>query len=213
MAHRLRIGTVQKGRLSLAQRGLTEVPASLDPALNALDLSENCLGADGSALHFPPLPQLIELRLGDNVLDSATVQRASPLPAELRVLDLGANRLTLLPPCVLRLTSLLTLKVDRQRLRLLPPELCLLPALVELDAGYNELGGALVLHAPGLPSLRRLVLRSNGLTSEAVRLDRDALPRLTELDLSGNALVSWPNDLGQLDGLRRLILANNQVCQ
>jgi hypothetical protein len=154
------------GRLLLIGRGLTEVPASsLTPDLRAIDLSENCL----SSLKLPAMQALMELRLADNALDSIAVQRASPLPAQLRVLDLGANRLTLLPPCVLRLRSLLTLKVDRQQLRALPPELSLLSALVELDAGFNELERALPLAAPGLPALRRLVLRSNGLTSDAVR--------------------------------------------
>ena len=127
------------------------------------------------------------------------------------MLDLGANRLTILPPCVLRLRSLLVLKLDRQRLKQLPPELSLLPGLSELDAGFNELETALPARGaqPAKPSPARAALQRP--VERRGKLDPDALPRLTELDLSGNALVTWPDDLGKLDGLNRLLLANNRL--
>ena len=199
------------GRLDLSGRKLDHMPvdvASFAPALFTLDLSANNLG-DGFKL--PPLPLLVELRLADNMLGPAAVQRAAPLPATLHVLDLSANRLSILPPCILRLPQLVVLNLDRQRLRALPEELCMLTQLVELNAGFNELQKALPLRAPGLPRLRRLVLRSNGLVAEAIRLDANALPSLTELDLAGNLLAAWPTDVGKLESLRSLNLANNRL--
>ena len=147
--------------LRLSSRGLTEVPiAEILPVaatLSTLDLSKNAIAAP---LTLPsPLPRLVDLSLADNALDAATVQRAAPLPPTLRVLDLGANRITVLPPAVLRLNGLRVLKIDRQQLRSLPPQLALMAELVELDAGFNELNAALALDLPGLPRLRRLVLR------------------------------------------------------
>ena len=175
-------------RLDLRRRALRSVPdLGASEQLSSLDLSDNHLEGP---LALPPLPRLVELRLANNALDAPTVQRASPLPAALRVLDLGSNRLSLLPPCVLRLGTLSVLKVDRQRLRSLPPQLSLLAELVELDAGFNELPTALELDRAGLPRLRRLVLRSNALgrRAGALALRAEQLPSLTELDLAGNGL-------------------------
>jgi hypothetical protein len=210
----LALGSLRDGRLDLSGKKLTSssLPsaqiAAASPTLASLDLSCNSLG-DGFKL--PVLPLLVELRLADNVLGPAAVQRAGPLPEGLRVLDLSSNRLTLLPPCILRLRQLAVLKLDKQRLRELPEEIAMLPQLEELDAGFNELQRALALRRPGLPRLRRLCLRSNGLTSEALSLDATLLPRLTELDLAGNKLATWPSDLGKLEALRSLNLANNRL--
>lgn len=206
-------GLTHNGRLNLSGRSLTELPtaeiAASAATLHALDVASNALG---DAFTLPEnLPVLLELRLADNVITSQALQRASPLPPSLRVLDVGANRLTLLPPCVLRLPALLVLKVDKQRLRALPPELSMLGQLSELEAGFNELRTALPLASPGLPRLRRLGLRSNGLTSGALALDANTLPSLTELDLAGNALTEWPATLGTLESLRVLHLGNNRL--
>jgi len=205
--------SLRTNTLTLSSRGLTEVPlAEIEPLageLSTLDLSKNTLSAP---LTLPrALPKLVSLSLADNTLDAATVQRAAPLPASLRVLDLGANRITVLPPAVLRLSKLSVLKVDRQQLRSLPPQLSLLTELVELDAGFNELEAALVLHTPGLPRLRRLVLRSNALARATLEFDADALPSLVELDLAGNGLAAWPVAVGALTSLRTLCLSNNRL--
>ena len=199
--------------LRLSSRGLTEVPiAEILPVaatLSTLDLSKNAIAAP---LTLPsPLPRLVNLSLADNALDAATVQRAAPLPPTLRVLDLGANRITVLPPAVLRLIGLQVLKIDRQQLRSLPVQLALMAELVELDAGFNELNAALALDLPGLPRLRRLVLRSNALARATLELDPEALPSLTELDLAGNGLSSWPVAVGALTSLRTLCLSNNRL--
>jgi len=199
--------------LRLSSRGLTEVPiAEILPVaatLSTLDLSKNAIAAP---LTLPsPLPRLVDLSLADNALDAATVQRAAPLPPTLRVLDLGANRITVLPPAVLRLNGLRVLKIDRQQLRSLPPQLALMAELVELDAGFNELNAALALDLPGLPRLRRLVLRSNALARATLVLDPEALPSLTDLDLAGNGLSSWPVAVGALTSLRTLCLSNNRL--
>lgn len=206
--HALSLGSV-RGRLVLSNRGLVAVPAEgIPPSVEGLDLSSNALVG---TLTLPPMPHLMELRLGDNALEAVDVQRASPLPPSLRVLDLGANRLTVLPPCVLRLRALSVLRVDRQQLRSLPAELSLLAELSELDAGFNELSEALTLVGAGLPRLRRLVLRSNALGRGRVVLDPGRLPSLTELDLAGNGLCEWPVDVGGLTMLRSLCLANNKL--
>lgn len=208
----LGVGHLSNTRLDFSGRSLKAVPtAEIEPVadrLCTLDLSSNELTAP---LTLPHLPQLMELRLADNALDAATLQRAAPLPPALRVLDLSANRVTVLPPAVLRLASLTVLKLDRQRLRSLPPQLSLLSELVELDAGFNEIETALQLQPAGLPSLRRLVLRSNALARGKLTLDPEALPSLTELDLAGNGLAFWPADVGNLAELRTLCLSNNRL--
>lgn len=210
----LALGALREGSLDLSKQQLKSdtLPraqiAAAAPVLRTLDLACNSLGF---GFELPALPLLVELRLCDNVLSAVDVQRAAPLPDSLRVLDLSSNRLTLLPPCILRLPQLCVLKLDRQRLRALPEELSMLQQLVELDAGFNELQLALPLKGLGLPSLRRLCLRSNGLSSEALTLSARTLPSLTELDLAGNKLASWPSDLGTLDSLRTLSLANNAL--
>ena len=208
----LSIGHLTAGTLRLVARNLATVPFEevepLSDRLTGLDLTGNVLGP---GFTLPPLPALVELRLADNLLDAATVQRAAPLPATLRVLDLSRNTLVLLPPCVLRLRSLSLLKLDKQQLRALPAELSLLVELTELDASFNELASALELQSPGLPKLRRLLLRSNRLSAERLSLDSAALPTLTELDLAGNVLATWPADVGRLEGLRTLNVSNNQL--
>ena len=202
----------RSSHLDLSSRGLRAVPtaeiAERASRTSSLDLSRNALGAP---LTLPPMAQLVRLSLADNALDAATLQRAAPLPEYLRVLDLGANRLTVLPPVVLRLSRLSVLHVDRQQLRSLPAQLSLLGALEELDAGFNELTDALALAPPGLPRLRRLVLRSNALCRGRLDLCAARLPSLTELDVAGNGLREWPECVGTLCTLRTLHLSNNRL--
>ena len=136
------------GRLCLRSREppLEALPAgALAPTLTSLDASANAL----RSLELPELPRLLELRLADNALGAAAVQRAA-LPPTLRVLDLGANRLVALPPRVLRLSGLAVLKVDRQRLRSLPPELSLLRLRqdVSLHGVAVPMGGTRPLSLP-----------------------------------------------------------------
>ncbi|KAL3920063.1 MAG: hypothetical protein SGPRY_005393 [Prymnesium sp.] len=193
--------------LDLSKRGLREIPAELSQvasSLLSLFLSSNQL----TSLSLPPLPRLSELHLTDNLLDSRTVQLA-PLPHALRVLDLSKNRLLLFPPSLLSLSQLRLLLLSNQQLSSLPPQLSALSQLEVLDASFNEISHALILNAPGLPILRRLLLRGNSL--RAVSLDGERLPSLTELDLSDNALDHFPPTLGSLSELKTLSLSNNRL--
>lgn len=193
--------------LDLSKRGLREIPAELSQvasSLLSLFLASNHL----TSLSLPPLPRLSELHLADNLLDSRTVQLA-PLPHALRVLDLSKNRLLLFPPSLLSLSQLRLLLLSNQQLSSLPPQLSALSQLEVLDASFNEISHALILNPPGLPILRRLLLRGNSL--RAVSLDGERLPSLTELDLSDNALDHFPPTLGSLSELKTLSLSNNRL--
>ena len=202
----LHAGGGSNGRLVLAGRSLREVPPEVQHVadLRCLDLSTNEL----SVLNLPPLPSLTELYLADNALSAPTVQMA-PLPSALRVIDLSANRLEAFPPQLLRLTQLAVLRLSKQHLSALPEHLSLLPQLVELDAGFNELQQALPLNSPGLPRLRRLVLRANALRE--VSLECAMLPSLTELDLADNLLADWQTSIGTLLSLKTLNLGSNRL--
>ena len=197
----------RNGCLSLSGRGLREVPSELRQAadiVRSLDLSANQL----SSLDLPLLPSLTELNVADNALSAPAVQMAR-LPGALRIIDLSANRLEAFPPQLLRLSQLAVLRLSKQRLSSLPEHLCLLPQLTELDAGFNELQQALPLSPPGLPRLRRLVLRANALRD--VSLSCDSLPALTELDLADNLLTGWASCIGKLQSLRTLNLSGNRL--
>jgi Leucine-rich repeat (LRR) protein len=186
------------------RRGLSEIPAPLPAGLRRLDLSHN----DLAELRLLSVPSLTELRLHDNLLTSVAMHRAGPLPFELQLLDLSNNRLVALPPSVLQLSSLRMLQLGGQRLRALPRQLSLLSCLAQLEAQDNELDQALVLDAPGLPQLSRLNLSGNRLSNLRLSLD-GSIPLLTDLDLSSNKIITWPDALSGLPELRRLSLENN----
>ncbi|KAL1520384.1 hypothetical protein AB1Y20_021970 [Prymnesium parvum] len=203
----LHVKASRGGSLDLTCRRLASVPpelAPLAPSLHRLDLSHNHL----ASLDLPDLPSLAELHLVENALDSRAVQLA-PLPRSMRVLDLSHNRLSAFPPQLLRLSQLHVLRLAGQRLAMLPEALCLLPQLIELDASHNAITTALPLAAPGLPCLRRLLLRAN--TLRDVALDAERLPCLTELDLAANSLAAFPSCLAALVSLRTLSLAHNRL--
>lgn len=157
-------GAARSFSLSLARRGLTELPPGLDAALETLDASGNQLTSAGL---IAGLPALTTLNLADNHLGPglggslAGLSRLTALSLQrnyltqlageldgcsgLTALELGRNRLATLDGALPRdgaprLTSLdLCNALSGSRARELPPELWALTGLARLDIRFNQL--------------------------------------------------------------------------
>ena len=127
---------------------------------------------------------------------------------ELRVLNLGHNRLARLPAAISRLKNLESLILSDNRLHTLPPELGSLPKLKRLALDGNNLAGL----PPALGRLTRLEslsLHDNLLTALPAGFAR--LLRLSSINLAGNRFEHLPAALLKLPALKRLILADNAI--
>lgn len=149
----------------------------------------------------------------------------------IRVLDLGGNQLTVLPPSISQLTSLQKLRLsinnmsdagmpweelaslqslavlalDSNKLTLLPPCLSQLTRLQKLTAEHNQIA-QLPAAVGALTSLRALTLRGNRLTALPPALAECVA--LEEVDASSNPLQALPTELGRLTNLKVLLLDN-----
>jgi Leucine-rich repeat (LRR) protein len=154
--------------------------------------------------------------------------------SQLERLDVGGNRLTVLPTLPARLRELY---VDDNQLARLPtlPRLAVLdanrnrldelPALVDLDFAY--LAGNRLTTLPAITGVRYLNVGGNPLghlalgdpairelRAEQAQLRTLALEQLTglrELALRGNQLAALPASIGALANLRSLDLRGNQL--
>lgn len=168
----------QAGYLSLAGRGLTELPPSIGRlvALEQLVLEDNALE-----------------RLPDEIGDLT----------DLTELYLGRNRLTRLPATIGRLDRLGTLDLQDNRLSELPDQIGGLCRLFELDLTGNRLTG-LPEQLGDLVDLEVLDLTGNPLTRLPDRLAD--LRSLRVLLLAGHRFERPPSVLDRLTWLDRLDL-------
>ncbi|NWI47806.1 PIDD1 protein, partial [Picathartes gymnocephalus] len=121
-------------------------------------------------------------------------------------LDLGFNRLSTLPRCILHLPSLRVLLVSHNSLVTLPEDFGCLSKLTFFSARRNQLKD-LPQSIGELSMLKDLDLSENAL--ELLPEELGNLHNCTELDLSGNCLSSIPDSLANLKSLRRLHLHSN----
>ena len=129
--------------------------------------------------------------------------------AELRILELGFNRLSSLPAEVFAdLAALETLRLDVNSLSNLPPDVFSgLPALKSLGLAQNRLSELPAGVFSDLTSLERLVLYDNRLSSLSAG-SFSGLSALQVLDLFLNPVSSVPADLfSELGTLRELSLS------
>ena len=170
--------------------------------LSSLDASHNRLEAVPAGIGGPE-SALSTLKLAANNL--CRIPDAIAQSGRLMELDVSHNALESLPWALGGLTSLRKLNVSRNRLTELPASVWALGALLELHAAHNQL--AALPPPPAQPlALVELVLAHNALT----RLDDAlpaALPSLTRLDVTSNALTALP--AGGMANLRFLHVGFN----
>lgn len=215
-------------------KNLTELRAqnlrigSLPPTIRNLT-SLTVLNLDQNALEELPdeigdLSSLQELDIGHNQLQllPGSISKLTLL----RKLDAAHNALNQVPETINRLTALQKLKLSNNRIRALPsiialqalqtlqlqynfltapPNLSSLTALVECNLSFNN-----IQHATQLPSsLQRL--RISHCQIQALPDELGDLTQLRELDISGNALCSFPSTFNKLSSLEYLYASDNKL--
>lgn len=182
-----KLETAQKTNvLSLTEHGLEEIPGQVFQltSLRTLDLSKNKIKNLGN---ISQLKELKSLNCDQNLLAARSLSSISNLP-KLAILSLGKNRLEnpanqSFPPLPPKVK---TLKLHGNSFSSIPKQIC----------------------DPKLP-LEKLDLSCNNLA--CVPSEICNLAALTDLNLDKNAIVSLPNEMGQLKKLKALSLRNNYL--
>ncbi|XP_058803716.1 leucine-rich repeat-containing protein 58 [Phymastichus coffea] len=125
------------------------------------------------------------LHLDSQVLHEHFVRTTSP--GHVETLLLHQNRLSHIPDSVVMFSNLATLDVSNCGLQRLPDFLAELTHLVCLSA------------------------KNNALSNDSLPKSLERLPNLRELNLSGNRLSEFPEQVLDLPGLRYLYLGGNQI--
>ncbi|MHA1658704.1 MAG: leucine-rich repeat domain-containing protein [Promethearchaeota archaeon] len=129
---------------------------------------------------------------------------------ENHIVQLGLNnkKLTSLPECICKLTSLIILIMNYNHLTSLPNSIGGLTSLKELRLDNNKLS-SLPEGIGDLTLLKKLYLDSNQLTSlpESFCI----LSKLDYLNLSNNQLSSLPNNIGDITSLKELLFQYNKL--
>ena len=132
-------------------------------------------------------------------------------------LDLSENFLTELPDGGLRGIHVTKLNIVRNAIRTIHPRAFYgVQYVSQLDLSHNSLTRLAPGSFKGLNDLTVLRLSYNGLTASGLPRGTfaDVVPLLSELDLSGNDLVSVPSEaLSQLTSLKTLILRGAKLKQ
>ncbi|XP_055497878.1 leucine-rich repeat-containing protein 40 [Leucoraja erinacea] len=194
-------------KLILSHNKLKELPDELWNlrSLKNLQLQHN--GLEYIPDDIGQLVHLEDLDLSNN--------RLSTIPSslgELTVLlrfNLAANKLKSIPPDISKMTSLKFLDMTHNELECVPSELAALVSLEQLYLRHNRLR-----HLPEFPSckyLKELYVGNNQieyLGSEHLQ----PLSAISVLELRDNKLKSLPDEVLLLQGLERLDLTNNDIC-
>ncbi|XP_068160309.1 leucine-rich repeat-containing protein 30a isoform X2 [Antennarius striatus] len=170
--------------LSLARRGLTEVPDELweMPELEKLNLSLNSLKVLPAPLAL--LSNLVVLNLWGN-----------------QVLSLANNQLSSLPPSLSGLTKLRKLNLSHNLIAHIPGCVYNMKALVFLHLACNRLEN-LAENIQALVELKILIVEGNSLHSLPKALC--CLTRLELLNLDFNDIKDVPQEMHQLSRLEKL---------
>lgn len=108
------------------------------------------------------------------------------LPENIETLLLHQNRITTIPPTISRFNNLQTLDISNCNLTQLPINIADCP-------------------------LTCLIAKHNSLTNESLPKSFDNMIALRELNLSGNRLTDFPEQIIDLVGLKYLYLGGNQI--
>jgi Leucine-rich repeat (LRR) protein len=181
--------------------------------LTVLDLSRNNISKieisaaelDGIKQLNNPIP-IQTLRLNENNL-SKLHDKLFPTLKKIEELDLHKNNFNEFPHEINKLKTLLKLDLSENKLTYLPEELSYISSLKELDLSGNSLRS---LNNSGIGELRSL----EGLYISGNKLSdiTDSLPiSLIRLDLRGNSLNTFPNQLLKLEKIQSLYLGGNNL--
>jgi Leucine-rich repeat (LRR) protein len=148
------------------------------------------------------LKNLRMLDLGHNKL-TCVPDALADLDGLTDFLYLHDNQLTSLPPCIARLTKLRYLNIGENAFHALPESICWMASLIELRASDNRLE-SLPDSIGRLVRLRELHLRNNKLTSLPDSIG--SMHELRQIDLRGNSLTHLPASIAVLPRLEKLDL-------
>lgn len=140
--------------------------------------------------------------------------KINQIPPEIvQLLDLGSlrmanNKLTDLPDELFLLKSLKLLDLTHNSLTVIPESICNAEGLVELNVSDNQLK-SLPMGLSACRHLEKIDASQNFISSLPV--DFSALRKLKFLNLSQNKLTAIPQSIGKLTELDQLLLAKNQI--
>ncbi|XP_050296865.1 chaoptin isoform X2 [Anthonomus grandis grandis] len=207
-------------KLILAENSITQIRMNTFSNLRTvklIDLSGNNIWELEPLLFFQGTPQLLHLDLSDNQLSSVPYQGLNPLK-NLKVLDLSYNRIhDLLPPPDAGINNKLDFKLDILRL-----EYNQIDVLENSSFGYfndiNEvyLDGNIIsmieTSAFRQAKIRKLYLRTCGLSNFLPTTFTGLEGQLEVLDLTGNNINSFPKDIfKRFFSIKEFIIADNLV--
>ena len=199
--------------LNLSGNRLEKVPIVIDLFFNLqiLDVSQNLLSSLPEGLNN--LTNLSTLIGSNNRLntDSFSKDFGLAMSSCLKVLSLGGNELTCLPPQVLEMSQLRSLYLGSNRITELTKDISRLENLRVLYLGGNQLTS--IPHEVGLlQNLQALSLCENRLQALPPSIAR--LRNLKSLGLHKNLLTALPPEIVKLRGLHELSLRGNPlVCR
>lgn len=176
-------------------------------SLRELRLSANLLDGDPSEIlsNFKSL-EVLDLR--DNAISDVSVGLANLV--NLRILIVAGNKLTSIPFSCLQSLPLVELDASRNRLDgiLIPQSVDGFPALKTLDVSSNALTGLLENEATPLSSLQVLNIAENRLCTIP---DVSKWTELMTFSAGGNKIPMIPKGLTKLEKLRNVDLTRNNL--
>lgn len=188
-------------------------------ALTMLNLSNNTINKV-LANSFNGLSSLVDLDLSNNQIISVDLTAFDSLQA-LQRLNLAGNNLTILPKSLFyRLLELRQLVLSGNKFKTLPLGLFAkqfaLQELIIDETSLHNLGN-LVSRNPDevnkdvLKQLRHVSIRKNKKLREIEAATFRSLTAVEHLNLSGNGLVTLPNEIGEMTELTHLDISKNDL--
>lgn len=199
-------------------------------SLRELRLCENLLDGDPTGF-LSNLKSLEILDLRDNAISDISTGLADLV--NLRILIVTGNKLNSIPFLCVQTLPLVELEAARNRLSgiLIPQPVDRFPTLKTLDVSSNALTGLLENEATALPSLEVLNIAENRLCAipnvskwtnlvtlaaggnkiPTVPEGLTNLEKLRNIDLTGNSLKALDYEIGLMDSLTTLRVANNPL--
>lgn len=176
-------------------------------SLRELRLSENLLEGDPTGF-LSNLKSLEVLDLRDNAISDISVGLADLV--NLRILIVAGNKLTSIPFSCLQSLPLVELDAARNRLDgiLIPQNVDGFPTMKILDVSSNALTGILENEATALSSLQVLNIAENRLCAIP---DVSKWTELVTLSAGGNKIPTIPEGLTNLKNLRNIDLTRNNL--